>query len=457
MTVADKNTKAQTATDKRTAKRLSGAALASAIRVRARVELPRVRGETAPEHRAFLMWAMAGGTSYPNQMALLAACAAATSTSKYLMRLAHKNRKFAARIEGFARPDEVAYVTYRRLYLLEMSGREILGIAAVLDPPADSIPELWLCSAARLAEDIEARQNERRSSRHDHFAAAIADAEPVSVQNGMKAGTPRGGRTVDLEAVKPAPSDGSVVAKLIGDDVGSAIADAVGRKPRTRGAALEARAKAAEAVARTADRIADRERKGGEKVVLTAQDARNVLRSIMGSPIDERSLREVDRELLAAARAASPDAEVRLLSLLATQRAEAEAAAADPTDRLVKLVDAAFGYFARELGAGKVKVTMSSLPMLIKARALLTGGATSRTEHTGLLDARGAGWRDSARVADARQSTDKGALVRAMREDVAELAVILDALGEVGDEGDAPTVIDAESGPAEPEPKAVER
>lgn len=49
------------------------------------------------------------------------------------------------------------------------------------------------------------------------------------------------------------------------------------------------------------------------------------------------------------------DAEVRLLSLLATQRAEAEAAAADPTDRLVKLVDAAFGYFARELGAGKVK------------------------------------------------------------------------------------------------------
>ena len=176
--MADKNTKAQTATDKRTAKRLSGAALASAIRVRARVELPRVRGESAPEHRAFLMWAMAGGTAYPNQMALLAACAAATTTSKYLMRLAHKNRKFAARIEGFARPDEVAYVTYRRLYLLEMSGREILGIAAVLDPPADAIPELWLCSAARLAEDIEARQNERRSNRHDHFAAAIADAEP---------------------------------------------------------------------------------------------------------------------------------------------------------------------------------------------------------------------------------------------------------------------------------------
>ena len=43
---------------------------------------------------------------------------------------------------------------------------------------------------------------------------------------------------------------------------------------------------------------------------------------------------------------------------------------------------------------------------------------------------------------------------------VAELAVILDALGEVGDGGggDGPTVIDVESEPAaEPEPKAVER
>ena len=131
-----------------------------------------------------------------------------------------------------------------------------------------------------------------------------------------------------------------------------------------------------------------------------------------------------------------------------------EAAAADPSDRLLKLVDASFGYFAQELKKGNVKVTMSSLPMLIKARALLTGGATSRTEHTGLLDARGVGWRDSARVADARQSGDKTALVRAMRDDVAELAVILDALGEVGDES-APTVIEASAETVDGDRKAA--
>lgn len=434
---------------RRVTKRLSGAALASAMRVQARVELVKVRGESSAEHRAFLLWVMAGGFGYPNQRALTDAVCAACATSASNFRIAVKNRRFAQRISGFARPDEVAYVTYRRMYLLDLTGREIIGIAAVLDPPPDSIPELWRCSADRLADDIEARRTERGSTtRHAQFAAALADAEPVpGGWSGRHAKDPKMGTVpVNLDAVKPAPSAGAVVAKLVSDDLGAAVIDAATRKPTTRGATLDAKTRAVEAVARTGERLAQREKQTGERVVLTAQDARNVLRSIIGTPLDERTLREVDRELLAAARAAGPDAEVRLLSLLSTQKAEAEAAAADPSDRLLKLIDASFGYFARELAAGRIKVTMSSLPMLIKARALLTGGATSRTEHTGLVDARALGVRDSARVADARQAKDQGALVRAMREDVAELAVILDALGDANvEDGTGP--IDVESSP----------
>lgn len=430
---------------RRVTKRLSGAALASAIRVQARVELVRIRGESGPEHRAFLLWAMAGGFTYPNQRALLDAAAAAASVSASNLRIAVKNRRFAQRVAGFSRPDEAAYVTYRRMYLLDLTGREIIGIAAILDPPPDSIPELWRCSADRLAADIEARREERGAYRHGQFAAALADAEPIRAGwSGRHKHDPKmGSERVNLEAVKPAPSPGAVVAKLVSDDVGSVVATAAGKKPATRGASLDAKTRAVEAVARSAHRLVEREKKTGGRVVLTAQDARNVLRSIIGTPLDERTLREVDRELLAAARAAGPDAEVRLLSLLATQRAEAEAAAADPSDKLLKLIDASFGYFARELQAGRIKVTMSSLPMLIKARALLTGGATSRTEHTGLVDARALGVRDSARVADARQANDQGALVRAMREDVAELAVILDALGDAN--------VEEESGPIDVE------
>lgn len=424
-----------------TKRRLSGAALVTAQRARDRAEIPKVRGESGAEHRAFLVWAMAGGLAYPNQRALLDACARTASISAYNFRLSVKNKRFAQRVAGFAAPDEVAYVTYRRMYLLDFTGKEILAVAALLDPPPDSIPELWRCSAQRLLDDITARRSERTAHHERTFGAALADAKAIPYSQGPKKPPP----LVDLDKVK-VPADGKSVAGLLSENPGPTLLAATAHAGQTRGAKLDSKVRAAEAVARASAAVAKREKAGGERVVLTAQDARNVLRSIIGSPLDERTLREVDRELLAAARAAGPDAEVRLLSLLATQKAEAEAAAADPSDKLLKLIDASFGYFARELQAGKVKVTMSSLPMLIKARALLTGGATSRTEHTGLLNARSGTLRDSARVADARASKDQGALVRAMREDIAELAVILDALGDANVE-DQPEVIDVPSAP----------
>lgn len=438
-TKSEPTQKEKRAVTKRVNHRLAGAALAAAVRVQARVELPRLRGESPVGHRAFLLWAMAGGLTYPNQRALLDTCAAAVQMSASNFRLDAKNKRFAQRIQGHAYPDQVAYATYRRLYLLDYTGRELLGVAAALDPPPDAIPELWRFTPERLAEDIEARRVERLATRKEQFAAAMAEARPIGdVPNRVD---PR--RPINLDSVKPADT-GKVIARLVNGDVSDVVSAGA---ETTRGAKLDARQRAKEAVIRTAERVAKHEKKSGERVILTEQDAKNVLRSILGTPIDERTLRQVDRDLLAAARAAGPDAEVRLLSLLATQRAEAEAAAADPNDRLLKLVDASFGYFANALKNNQVKVTMSSLPMLIKARALLTGGATARTEHTGLLDARGLGLRDSARVKDARESKDTNALIRAMREDVAELSVILDALGDTSVDDEAPTVIEGEATP----------
>ena len=416
---------------KRSLSELSGAALASATRPPEKPGLAAVRCEPAAEHRAFLLWVMAGGPAYRYPKQLLDAVASTVLLPTALFRLACKNRRFFKRVRGYDDPGATAWETYQRLYLATVHGHDIVHLAADLTPPADSVPILWRLTADVIAAELAAKRwRAPKRFVEVQTKAADSDAEPFGRD------TPDAGGLGD---VVHADEDG--LARL--------VVEAQATRPKRSKAQIDSQFRAKGAVENAAIRLADAEKAGGDKVVLTRQDARNILRSIVGTPLDEKSLREVDRELLAAARAASPDAEVRLLSLLATQRAEAEAAAADPTDRLVKLVDAAFGYFARELGAGKVKVTMSSLPMLIKARALLTGGATSRTEHTGLLDARGPNLRDSARVADARQSGDKTALVRAMREDVAELSVILDALGEVGDEagGEGPTVIDVESEP----------
>lgn len=409
---------------------LKGAALVSANRAREPIELAAVRGESSAEHRAFLLWVMAGGLDYKGRTQLLDAIGETLHLPVGVMRINYKNRRFAKRVAGIDDPSATAWTTYRRLYNGSAHGTDVLHLAEVLNPPADFVPELWRLTAGEIASALAAGRRGTTKAK----AVAVADADAADVA----ADTPDPGGLADV-----VHGSEDAVAKL--------VFDARMKRPKDAPTHAAAVQRAAEAVENAAVKIADGERAGGDKVVLTRQDARNILRSIVGTPLTEESLREVDRELLVAARAASPDAEVRLLSLLATQRAEAEAAAVDPTDRLIKLVDASFGYFAQELKNGRVKVSMSSLPMLIKARALLTGGATSRTEHTGLLDARGPNLRDSARVADARQSGDKTALVRAMREDVAELSVILDALGEVGDEaggeGGRSTVIDVESEP----------
>ena len=415
---------------KRKPNTLKGSVLVPAKRARERVELAALRGETAIEHRAFLLWVMAGGANYRGGKELLDAIAQTVSLPIATMRINFRNRRFVTRASEYPEPGSVAWATYKRLYLGAAHGADVLGLAELLNPPADCVPELWRLTADEITEALAFS---RKGSKRAHGVQAEA-ARSDAATFGPNTADPGG-----LADVVAGTED--AVAKL--------VFQARMKRPKDTSSTAEAKRRAVEAVAAEARKVADGERAGGDKVVLTRQDARNILRSIVGTPLTEESLREVDRELLKAARAASPDAEVRLLSLLATQRAEAEAAAVDPTDRLIKLVDASFGYFAQELKHGRVKVSMSSLPMLIKARALLTGGATSRTEHTGLLDARGPNLRDSARVADARQSQDKTALVRAMREDVAELAVILDALGEVGDEagGEGPTVIDVESEP----------
>ena len=424
-------------------RKLAGAALGAVLRAMDRVELPRVRGESKPEHRAFLLWAMADGLSYPNHTALLETIAATCDLSPSNTKLNYKNRRWAGRLFGHVEPQQVAYVTWRRHYMLHTQGADILALSAVLDPPPTSVPELWKWTATRIAQELQDRRDTHRQHREKLFGSAVADATPIT-QGGNLTGTPDGSRSpVDIRKIKPAKG---VTDLLSGGEQGLAkmVADAVTGRPATRGARMEARVRAKEAVNRAAKRVASNERRTGERVVLDAQDLRNLMRSVLGTPIDETTLRQVDRELLEQARQMGAEAEARFLSLVATQRTEAENTAADSQNRMVKLIDSAFGYFVQEMKAGRVRVTMSSLPALIRARQLLTGEATDRIEH----GVGGQKVRDSARVADARATGDQKQLLLAMREDAAELSMILNVLSE---STDTPSIIEAESSTIEPD------
>jgi hypothetical protein len=102
--------------------------------------------------------------------------------------------------------------------------------------------------------------------------------------------------------------------------------------------------------------------------------------------------------------------------------ADPEAPAARSPERGAELVEVALDYFMERLRAKEVPVRMSDLPRLLQALALLRGDPTERIHLTGLP---GAELPETIRL---RNISDPRERLRVMREDLAEIASILDAI-----------------------------
>lgn len=99
--------------------------------------------------------------------------------------------------------------------------------------------------------------------------------------------------------------------------------------------------------------------------------------------------------------------------------------------RQVLLIDATLGLIARKVQSGELRVQVSDIPQLIKARALLTGLPTEQVAVAGQVQVQHTHThevvQESARLADARKRGGP-ALLTAMQDEVAELATILHAV-----------------------------
>jgi hypothetical protein len=99
--------------------------------------------------------------------------------------------------------------------------------------------------------------------------------------------------------------------------------------------------------------------------------------------------------------------------------------------RQVLLIDATLGLIAKKVQSGELRVQVSDIPQLIKARALLTGLPTEQVAVAGQVQVQHTHThevtQESARLADARKRGGP-ALLTAMQEEVAELATILQAV-----------------------------
>lgn len=99
--------------------------------------------------------------------------------------------------------------------------------------------------------------------------------------------------------------------------------------------------------------------------------------------------------------------------------------------RQVLLIDATLGLIAKKVQSGELRVQVSDIPQLIKARALLTGLPTEQVAVAGQVQVQHTHThevaQESARLADARKRGGP-ALLAAMQTEVAELATILQAV-----------------------------
>jgi hypothetical protein len=101
--------------------------------------------------------------------------------------------------------------------------------------------------------------------------------------------------------------------------------------------------------------------------------------------------------------------------------------------RQIMLIDGVLGLIARKVKDGDLRVRVSDIPNLLKARALLTGTpgemlATHNAQPTQVHQHQHLHLVESARMQDARETGDQGQVLDAMATEVEELSVILKAI-----------------------------
>ena len=106
--------------------------------------------------------------------------------------------------------------------------------------------------------------------------------------------------------------------------------------------------------------------------------------------------------------------------------------------RQVLLIDGVLGLIARKVQDGSLRVRVSDIPPLLKARAILTGlpgegeavpqveSSQHLHQHVHVVE--------SVRLRDAKKSGDSGAVLDAMSAEVQDLQVILGAIPRGGEQ-----------------------
>lgn len=105
----------------------------------------------------------------------------------------------------------------------------------------------------------------------------------------------------------------------------------------------------------------------------------------------------------------------------------------DDLRRQILLIDAVLGMIAKKVSTGDLKVEVRDIPSLLKARALLTGLPTEQIAVQQHVDHKVTHVVESVRMARARKTGNDQHLLAAMREEVQELSVILQAVPNIVD------------------------
>lgn len=398
--------------------------------------LPRLRLEPEPAYRAFLLWALAGERR------------SIKSTARVMQKDPKQIREWRSRWEWDERVadrDDVeldAYLSYRNRMLVRYRGRDIRALAADLLAESGLLAQL---DDATLAADYDKRMAEGRGPAPG-FGVVTGLALPTARKQTVGRDEPSwsGRKDEPLPSAPKEPASNAEGSPGPGssdnweDDGVEEVGDGEVE------AAVEAPREPSPKTRRDPDRallrvVAERSAPPRPAVdvpppvrgSISAAQAVEVLARMGVAQPAQASPDELvgEDKVLLDALASNPEAQSILLRRLAKEREEREAKArtdAAPKSKELMLVDGALGYVAAQIKAGKVTVRLSDLPTLLRLRSLLTGGLTGRVEVVPAAAA------ESVRLQVARSDPDPGARVRAMRDDVADLAVVLDALVATG-------------------------
>lgn len=334
----------------------------------------RLRGEGKIEHRAFLLWAV-GGASRTLQSASRAIRKPGSSLRDW-----RKKFEWERRYRETADPDIEAYLVYQREYLAQCGSAAIMRVAADLAPMVGFLSQV---DADALRRDEAAARDRAR------------------------------GGVVERESYRDAE------AGLLGLNGEDADADPV----EDTDPSLPAPAPFVAAAPRLSYR-----RNHEDQITVDPTGARVPPR--VRQPLPDPALTERVVSALGLGSAAIVPQVVQP-GAGGTPRVSREEQIALSIERDLRLIDASLGYFAKKLAAGEIPVRMSDLPTLLKVKQLLLGRSTSNVAVA--VASTTAAPVPTVRV---QQALTEDARYDAYREDVADLATILDGIA-AGRERDA--------------------